>query len=95
MFSVLSAVFPGENSTQLAQHVSSLGSNSILDAGIAFIRRSTASPDAGIALIDRQAAGRPPPSDLTDGGAEKVRAASGVGQRAQEPAEGLVLVAGD
>ncbi len=43
---------------QAPEHLSSLGSNSILDPGIAFILRSTASPDAGIAFIDRQAAGR-------------------------------------
>ncbi len=58
MFSFVSAVLPGENSTQPAQHLSSLGSSSILDPGIAFILRSTGSPDAGIALIDRQTAGR-------------------------------------
>ncbi len=58
MFSFVSAVFPGENSTQTPEHLSSLGSNSSLDPAIALIRRSTASPDAGIALIDRQAAGR-------------------------------------
>ncbi len=58
MFSFVSAVFPAENSTQPAQHLSSLGSNSTLDPAIALILRSTASPDAGIALIDRLMAGR-------------------------------------
>ncbi len=57
MFSIVSAVFPGENSTQAPEHLSSLGSSSTLDAGIASIPRSTASLDAGIAFILRSTAG--------------------------------------